>query len=78
VRDRLTKSEVEVLLAHVDGPHDTLLVALADAVEVLTGSRDVVAVLRDRGREDEAAALAAGDEETAWALATELNEQRRL
>jgi hypothetical protein len=78
VRDRLTKSQVEVLLAHVDGPHDALLVALADAVEVLTGSRDVVAVLRDRGREDEAGALAAGDEETAWALATELNEQRRL
>jgi predicted ArsR family transcriptional regulator len=78
VRERLTKAQVEALLAHLDGPLDALLVALADAVEAVTGSRDVVAVLRQRGRIEEATALAAGGEATAWALATELNERRHL
>jgi hypothetical protein len=75
---RLTKAQVEALLSHLDGPHDELLGALADAVEHLTGSRDVVGELRARGRDDAADGLAGGDEAFAWALAAELNERRHL
>jgi len=78
VRDRLTKAQVEALLAHLDGSHEELLGALADAVEHLTGQRDVVAALREHGRHDDADALAAGEPAAAWALATELNERRTL
>jgi len=78
VRDRLSKAQVEALLARIDGPVDELLGALADAVEALTGSRDLVGQLRVRGRDDDADAIAAGEDAAAWALATELNERRTL
>jgi len=78
VRERLTKAQVEALLAHLDGSAEELHGALADAVEHLTGTRDVVGALRARGRDDQADALASGDLAAAWALATELNERRAL
>lgn len=78
MRDRLTKPQVEALLARLEGPPEELVGALADAVEVLTGSRDVVAELRARGRDDDADALAGGEESAVWALVTELNERRHL
>jgi hypothetical protein len=73
--DRLTKAQVEALLAALADSPERLEVALADAVEILTGSRDVAEVLRSQGRDAEAEALSAG---AAWALATELNERRTL
>lgn len=78
MRDRLTKAQVEALVAHLDGPADALSVALADAVETLHGSPDVAGVLDSLGRHHDAAQLRAGAEATLWALATELNERRRL
>ena len=78
MRDRLTKAQVEALLARLEGPHEELLGALADAVEQLTGSRDVVGELRSRGREAEADGLASGDVAAVWALVTDLNERRQL
>ena len=78
MRDRLTKAQVEALLSHLDRSPEELHGALADAVEHLTGSRDVVGQLRARGRDDDADAIATGDPAAAWALATELNERRRL
>lgn len=77
-RDRLTKAQVETLLAAIDGPLPELLVAIERAVDVLHPGEGLDAVLRRLGRAVEADALAAGDEQTAWDLAIELNEQRRL
>jgi hypothetical protein len=76
--ERLTKAQVEALLLALADSPERLEVALSDAVEVLTGSRDVAGVLRSRGRGAEAEALSAGDPSVAWALATELNETRTL
>ena len=78
MRDRLTKAQVEALSAHLDGSADELSIALADAVEALHGSPDVAGVLDSLGRHHDAAQVRAGDEATLWALATELNERRRL
>ena len=78
MRDRLTKAQVEALVAHLDGSADELSAALADAVEVLHGSPDVAGVLDSLGRHHDAAQVRAGAESTLWAVATELNEDRRL
>ena len=78
MRDQLTKAQVEALFLAMDGPLDELLGALGAAVAHLHGSTDLDAVLRRLGRDAEADRLAAGDEETAWSLATELNERRHL
>jgi len=78
MREQLTKAQVEALSAHLDGSPDELSIALADAVEALHGSPDVAGVLDSLGRHHDAAQVRAGDEATLWALATELNELRRL
>jgi hypothetical protein len=78
VRDRLTKAQVEALLAHLDGPAESLAAGVADAVAELHGTRDVAGVLDSLGRHHDAARVRAGDEATLWSLATELNELRRL
>jgi hypothetical protein len=78
VRDRLTKAQVEALLACLDGPPAAVSEAVADAVAELHGTRDVAGVLDSLGRHHEAASVRAGDEAALWSLATELNELRRL
>ena len=78
VRDRLTKAQVEAVLAHLDGPPAALAEAVADAVAALHGTRDVAGVLDSLGRHHDAASLRAGDEAAVWSVATELNELRRL
>jgi hypothetical protein len=78
VEERLTKAQVEALMAHVDGSTEELSEALADAIEALHGTPDVAGVLDSLGRHHDAARVRADDEATLWALATELNERRRL
>lgn len=78
MQERLTKAQVEALLEHVDGSVEELSTALADTVEALHGTRDVAGVLDSLGRHHDAAQVRASDEATLWALASELNELRRL
>lgn len=78
MRERLTKAQVETLVAHLDGPPAALPDALADAVAVLHGTRDVAGVLDALGRHDDASGVRAADGATIWAIATELNELRCL
>lgn len=78
MRDRLTKAQVEALLGHLDGSTEELAGAVAEAVEVLHGTPDVAGVLDSLGRHHDAARVRADDEAVLWALATELNERRRL
>ena len=78
MQDRLTKAQVEALLACLDGPPDAVSKAVADAVAELHGTPDVAGVLDSLGRHHDAASVRSGDEAALWSLATELNELRRL
>jgi hypothetical protein len=75
---RLTKAQVEAVMAAVDGPLPGLVRILEQVLAEPGGSEDLDAILRRHGRDRTADRIRAGDEAAAWDLAVELNERRHL
>ena len=75
---RLTKAQVEAVMAAVDGPLPALVRALEEALAEPDGATDLDSILRRHGRHQLADRIRAGDEVAAWDLAVDLNERRRL
>ena len=75
---RLTKAQVEAVMAAVDGPLPELVAAIERALAGPAGRDDLDSILRRHDREQLADRIGDGDEEAAWELAAELNERRHL
>ena len=75
---RLTKAQVETLMAAVDAPLPTLVRTLEQVLAEPDGATDLDSILRRHGRVELADRIRAGDEVAAWDLAAELNERRHL
>ena len=75
---RLTKAQVETLMAAVDGPLAVLVRTLEEVLAEPGPTEDLDSILRRHGRGEAADRIRAGDGSAAWDLAAELNERRHL